>query len=259
MNDIKAAVPAVFAAFVGVVAGIASALTGNTALGLVAGIGALGAGVFAFFLARRLADARQIQHLLTNELRTAQDQAPVEQNEAAESQRLPESAESGAIMAGNHLNSAVLVDESTGLFSEAFFAVTLDARISAARRHLRPVAVVALEVVEGLPDEPHPAPALMVASTIRHVLRESDIASHIDGKYFALLLEDTPENGAIWTVERVRREILKSNPAVTVWAGVACYPAHAFQSDEIVAAAKTALLSAREWRQHRIEVAVAAD
>ena len=43
-----------------------------------------------------------------------------------------------------------LTDEATGLFSEDYFRVAVDARIAAARRHLRPVAVVLLEVIEGL-------------------------------------------------------------------------------------------------------------
>ena len=42
-----------------------------------------------------------------------------------------------------------------------------------------------------------------------------------------------------------------------MWAGVACYPAHAFDKDEILNQAKTALSQAREWRQDRIEVAQA--
>jgi GGDEF domain-containing protein len=72
------------------------------------------------------------------------------------------------------------------------------------------------------------------------------------------LLEDTPENGAIWTVERIRRQLLGSETGLTMWAGVACYPAHAFSPDAIMSAADQALISAKEWRQDRIEVAVAA-
>ncbi len=55
-------------------------------------------------------------------------------------------------------SSNALTDESTGLFSQEYFDVALDARLSAARRHLRPVAVVLIEVVEGLADgSPHAA------------------------------------------------------------------------------------------------------
>ena len=154
-----------------------------------------------------------------------------------------------------------LTDADTGLFSESFFNVALESRIAAARRHLRPVAVVLLEVVEGLPhNDPLDAEAELVADSIRVTLREADTACRLRNGYFALLLEDTPENGAIWTVERIRRQLLGQQSGLTLWAGVACYPAHAFGSAEIMSAAEAALISAREWRQDRIEVAtVAAD
>jgi len=153
-----------------------------------------------------------------------------------------------------------LMDKTTGLFSENFFRVALESRIAAARRHLRPIAVVLLEVVEGLPTgDPHPVDAKMVSTVIKATLREADTACRLRSGYFALLLEDTPENGAIWTVERMRRQLAEVHAGLTVWAGVACYPAHAFTPDEILTASERALVAAREWRQDRIEVAAVAD
>lgn len=153
-----------------------------------------------------------------------------------------------------------LMDRATGLFSENFFRVALESRIAAARRHLRPIAVVLLEVVEGLPTgDPRPVDAKMVSTVIKATLREADTACRLRSGYFALLLEDTPENGAIWTVERMRRQLAETHGGLTVWAGVACYPAHAFTPDEILGASERALVAAREWRQDRIEVAAAAD
>ena len=153
-----------------------------------------------------------------------------------------------------------LMDRATGLFSENFFRVALESRIAAARRHLRPIAVVLLEVVEGLPTgDPRPVDAKMVSTVIKATLREADTACRLRSGYFALLLEDTPENGAIWTVERMRRQLAEAHAGLTVWAGVACYPAHAFTPDEILTASERALVAAREWRQDRIEVAAVAD
>ncbi|MEM9134572.1 MAG: diguanylate cyclase [Actinomycetota bacterium] len=152
-----------------------------------------------------------------------------------------------------------LIDRDTGLFSESFYMVALDGRIAAARRHLRPVAMVLLEVVTGLPGEPDPAEAELVADSIKATLREADTACRLQNGYFALLLEDTPENGAIWTVERIRRKLLTDHDGLTIWAGVACYPAHAFSPTELMDAAQEALVAAREWRQDRIEVATAAE
>ena len=149
-----------------------------------------------------------------------------------------------------------LTDEATGLFSEDYFRVAVDARIAAARRHLRPVAVVLLEVIEGLRSgTPTSAQPMLVAETINATLREADTACRlIDGR-FGLVLEDTSENGAIWTVERIRRTIADSQQGLTLRAGIACYPAHAFGSSELLQRADDALVSARDWNQDRIEVA----
>ena len=51
----------------------------------------------------------------------------------------------------------------------------------------------------------------------------------------------TPENGAVWTVERVRRNLVSRYGSHTMWAGVACYPAHAFDGDELLTRAGAAL------------------
>ena len=153
-----------------------------------------------------------------------------------------------------------LTDPQTGLLNAKVLAITLDARISAARRHLRPVAVVVLEVVEGVHDErPRPADQVRVAAAIEKTLREADTACRLDRNRFGLVLEDTPETGAVWTVERLRRNLAPENPGYTMWAGVACYPAHAFSAEEILDRADAALTAAKEWRQDRIEVATAAE
>jgi len=151
-----------------------------------------------------------------------------------------------------------LTDASTGLFNEQFFRVSLDTRVSAARRHLRPVAVVLVQVSEGVREgSPSPAAPDLVAEGVRATLRDADTACRLDDGRFALILEDTPENGAVWTVERVRRALAVERPGQTLWAGIACYPAHAFDAWELFDRAAAALEAAREWHQDRIEVATA--
>jgi GGDEF domain-containing protein len=151
-----------------------------------------------------------------------------------------------------------LTDASTGLFNEQFFRVSLDTRVSAARRHLRPVAVVLVQVSEGVREgAPSPVAPDLVAEGVRATLRDADTACRLDDGRFALILEDTPENGAVWTVERVRRALSLEKPGQTLWAGIACYPAHAFDAWELFDRAAKALDAAREWHQDRIEVATA--
>jgi two-component system cell cycle response regulator len=149
-----------------------------------------------------------------------------------------------------------LTDSATGLFNEQFFRVTLDTRVSAARRHLRPVAVVLLRVASGVREgTPADVAPVLVANGVRSTLRDADTACRLDDGSFALILEDTPENGAVWTVERVRRALALEHPGQTLWAGIACYPAHAFDAWELFERSRQALTSAREWHQDRIEVA----
>ena len=165
---------------------------------------------------------------------TAEAETPVERFETAPpSPSLPSTPPTPSSPAAN----AQLTDPETGLFSEEYFNIAIDARIAAARRHLRPVGVVILEVVEGMrTGDVHPTDAPKVAEAILATLREADTACRRSNGHFALLLEDTPENGAIW-------------------AGVACSPAHGFSSDSLMAQASDALDGAREWHQDRIEVA----
>ncbi len=150
-----------------------------------------------------------------------------------------------------------LSDPTSGLYNEEYFRAAVDARIAAARRHLRPVAVAFVDVVLGVPDEPTRIAPEMVADCLARTLRDSDTAARLDDGRFALVLEDTPENGAIWTIERVRRMLAGQRDDLTLWAGVACYPAHGFDGGELLRQADVALLGAREWHQDRIEVAIA--
>lgn len=151
-----------------------------------------------------------------------------------------------------------LTDAETQLFSEAYFRVALDARIASARRHLRPVAIALLDVHEGQAAAgAHRCDPRRTAESLRETVRDADTACRLDDGNFAIILEDTPENGAVWTVERVRRNLVSRFGTHTMWAGVACYPAHAFSAAELVEQARVALAAAREWKQDRIEVAIA--
>ncbi len=155
-------------------------------------------------------------------------------------------------------SSDVIVDRDTGLFSPVFFEASLGKRISAARRGLRPLSIAVADVVldVGTP-ETRPAPARPVADVMTKVFREADTIARSDDGMYLILLEDTPENGAIWTLERLRRRIAEDLPGHTLWVGLSCYPAYGFDADQLTAQARSALVSAREWQQDRIEVTTA--
>jgi diguanylate cyclase (GGDEF)-like protein len=247
-------------AVVGVVAlavGIAAAVWQIVALGVVAAVLLI---AFVVLLWRLVTLARAARHEIddltekVNELEQDVEEQAKARNDA-ESQ-LASRIQLTAMRRATQVNA--LTDGATGLFSEGYFTVALDARIAAARRNLKPVAVVLIEVIEGLEDTaPKPADPVRVSESINTTLRESDTACRLlDGGY-ALVLEDTTENGAIWSVERIRRHMMSLHSGLTMWAGVACYPAHGLTTEEVLDRADLALDMAREWRQDRIEVASA--
>lgn len=263
--------------------GIAALVLDLPALGLLAGICA----IVAVFVARQpgapetpLADAPEPEPVPARRrtdvddadtILTASDEpvAIVEPEPVAVSESESEVAEvvhlpSDATRKVEKVMTSPITDP-TGLFSEDYFKIAVETRVSAARRHLRPVAIVLFDVMKGVrsgsPTRVAPEP---VVQAIRTTLREADTACRLADGRFGFVLEDTPEDGAIWTVERLRRALTDSNEnerdgVQTRWAGIACYPAHAFSASETLAKAQAAFEAAKDWPQDRIEVATASD
>lgn len=141
-----------------------------------------------------------------------------------------------------------LREPSSGLLNQDYLRAALPNRVATARRVLRPISVAAIR----LADETH---VVAVANALRDSLRESDTACRMTDGRFVLLLEDTAEDGAVWTIERTRRLLEEQGVQPTVWAGVASYPSHSLEAEALLALASAALLAAQEWPSSRIEVA----
>ncbi len=62
-------------------------------------------------------------------------------------------------------------------------------------------------------------------------------------------------NGSLEDDER--RSLTEQGLRATIWGGVASYPAHALGAADLFELAEAALESARDWRDGRIEVAIA--
>jgi len=151
-----------------------------------------------------------------------------------------------------------LLDPTTGLFAQPFFLATLSWRVIACRRVLRPLALVLVQVVDGLPDGPvMPSDPKVVSAMIKQTLRNSDVAARLADGSYGLMLEDTPEDGAVWAVERLRRSLATRPGGRVLRAGVACYPGHALTPTDIVRAAQGAFATAQGGPQDRIGVAPA--
>jgi diguanylate cyclase (GGDEF)-like protein len=145
--------------------------------------------------------------------------------------------------------SMPLLDAETGLPDRHYFELALGSRVAAARRHLWPVTVVLLDV--GLQPDADEDPdsrgrALgSFAALLRQTLREADIACRLSGTTMGLILEDTAEEGGVWTAQRLQIALSKDVTRVKrLAAGVASYPSHGLRPDEVLNRAESALARA---------------
>ncbi len=250
-------------------------------LGVFAGVASLGAGLIGWVVTRQASDTErrlameQKQMIGLEETVTSQVQARITAEDAVRSLSEELSATQAAeeertkrvedqiraelsVQQSGAQPRNMITDPDTGLYTENYFRAAVEARVAAARRHLRPVAVVLMEIVEVMPSgEQRQAEPQLIADHLVATLRESDTTCRTSKGLYALVLEDTPENGAVWSVERIRRRLSEEHANLIVWAGVACYPAHAFEVRDLVGKASEALEAATEWHQDRIEVALA--
>jgi two-component system cell cycle response regulator len=255
--------PRLVAAVSGGLAALAAGAVGVAAsipaLAIVAG----GAGVIAAVAGVALgAEARRNRDQLgaaENELRTMRRElASINAVLQEESSRRAAEQELGPPLSARDRNEHAF-DPATGLYDERYFAVLVQQQVAAARRSLRPVSVVIFEIDSmGEADADTRQQALgVVGDVVRRTLRESDAACRLGDLMVGAILEDTPEAGAVWAAERVRGTLLASpiGDALTLSAGVACYPTHALGAAELVHQASVALDEARSRGRDRVELA----
>ena len=264
-QDRAPTLPGLLAAALAVIAVVVAAIglvSDIPALGLIAGaIAAILAAVVVWVNGNLVAQAKQLATART-ELTRLQSTAITDSVTMRISGEKPAAVNTTTIRTpGGDLtgldigDTSDLADPDTGLLGERYFVVTLEARVAAARRHLRPLALIILEAVHDPNETSLAVDANIAAEVVRETLRDADTLCRLHNGRYAILLEDTPENGAIWTVERIRRRLGEQLDDVTVWAGIACYPANGFDGPEVLDRARDALDQAREWRQDRTEVA----
>lgn len=235
----RRALPLLVATLAAVVLAVAAAVI-DTRFGAAAAIAALAAGCFGLRVVSRLRLAEQAVE------------------EAATAVAIAARAGRGASgWSGDPSRSTV--DADTGLPGEAFFVLSMERRVAAARRHLWPVTVLLLELVPEGRAAPSSERVAAFSSLLGRTLREADGASRLGPATFGVLLEDTSEGGGVWTAERVRAAMHQSPELGEVVAAVASYPAHGLRYDEVLARAFVALGRAREAGAGKVEIAVAAE
>jgi diguanylate cyclase (GGDEF)-like protein len=220
----------------GVVAGVAGAITMWPFAGLISAAAcAACAGVFAVSMGRAAAEVAAARE--DARLKEAQQRAKAAADERAAAQLLADQRRQESI-----------VDGQSGLLDHRVFAVTFERKVAAARRHLRPLSLVLLDLAPGLPDDRVGRDQALTrwGAVLAQTLRESDIACRVGESTVGIICEDTAEAGGVWVAERVQIGAASSGTRLgPVRAAVATYPNHGLRADEVLGRAWAALERAR--------------
>ncbi|HST41164.1 MAG TPA: diguanylate cyclase [Conexibacter sp.] len=165
--------------------------------------------------------------------------------------------------------SRATTDALTALPNRWAFQDALKRMLAQADRSRRPLALVVLDIdhFKQLNDtHGHDAgdrALVAVGEALRGGLRESDLAARSGGEEFAVLLPDTPIEGALRVAEELRRaiaaiELELDDTRLTASFGVAVLGLHALEAHTLMQAADRALYAAKRAGRDRVEVAEAA-
>ena len=151
--------------------------------------------------------------------------------------------------------AAGLATKPPRIFDETTLTRALFSRVAMARRALRPLSLIHLELL--VAGERNADADATFEQLLESTLRESDVCGRRADGVYVFILEDTGEDGAVWTAERLRRSLATSSSAegIRFCAGIATYPNHGLEAATVDARAAVALDAARQWHRDRIEVA----
>ncbi|MFX1676340.1 diguanylate cyclase [Paraburkholderia sp. A2WS-5] len=158
-------------------------------------------------------------------------------------------------------------DPLTGLANRRYFEKAAGQAVAHARRHHRPLSVLALDLdyFKRVNDTwGHAIGDRVLAVTSRvfeHALREDDLAARIGGEEFTAILLDTPEERARMVAERIRHA-LQDTPielddggtlTQTCSIGIACYDEAEDSLEATLKRADAALYAAKHAGRNRVQ------
>lgn len=155
---------------------------------------------------------------------------------------------------GEELERLALLDSLTELYNSRTFLKELKDELKRAKRYKRPVSLVMISI-DGYKEVSRQYGALtsdavlkVIANVLRECIRDVDIPARYSGDEFSLILPETNAAGAAVVAERIRQRVGTqaithnwNNLKVTASIGLASFPAHAREHDELVARAIQAL------------------
>ena len=164
------------------------------------------------------------------------------------------------------LQEQAMRDRLTGLYNRNYVQEWFGLELHRAQRHGRPIAAIMLDIdhFKRFNDTfGHEAGDLVLrelAGALGRSTRGSDVASRYGGEEFLVLLPECPFDAALRRAERMREEVARlelrydDRPLgpVTVSLGVAVFPDHAKESEELLRHADEALYLAKQSGRNRV-------
>jgi diguanylate cyclase (GGDEF)-like protein len=197
---------------------------------------------------------------------------------------LPESDQRAAHALGEHISLALanlklqemlrtqsIRDPLSGLFNRRYLEVSFERELARAQRRHSALSVVMIDIdfFKKFNDTyGHEAGDLLLrefGEFLRGHCRGEDIACRYGGEEFTLLLPEAPLEAALQRAEQLRLDVSRLRleyrrqplPGISFSAGVASYPGHGENKEDLLRSADAALYRAKKAGRNRVEVAVA--
>ncbi len=160
---------------------------------------------------------------------------------------LTSTEQSLAAVKGEEIERLALLDTLTELYNSRTFYKEIKDELKRAKRYKRPVALC-MVAIDGFKDIVRQYGALtsdavlkVMGNVLRGAIRDVDIPARYSAEEFAIIFPETNASGASIVAERIRQRIGNQsithnwhNLRVTASVGLAAFPAHAREHDELI-------------------------